>query len=468
MKTLQNKINRYKKGFLFVSILFLGYACSDLLNENVDDRLRINTLDKMQETLDGLYLSNDFLFNNYMSDDYSFNYYSSNVDISLMHDIGNYFTFRATRESLSSREYDDVTNGPNFSWLHYYKIIHHSSFILNAATKYGLKSESEKAKKNTIIAQAKAIRAYCHFMLLSLFAKPYTIKEEYDFIKQELLNAHELINDDLVDYKPFNFTKISIEALLARLYLYKKEWKKCIEFSDKVIDRRPGELVDVQALFTQYMAEETKPKDLSKHYFNPDEQKSYLLMSKAGMLTLVSDDNTAYYPLTLEDFFKKDGKTLTRSYYFESSRQIYPNIVPTKFFYLTVFPLLSVDETYYNRAEAYIEDGQLDKAKEDLKLLVAKDAFIKKEEDGSISQDQTFISKLPGIHDKKELMNYLLDAKRMRFYCEGMRWFDMRRHGLPVTHTNNAGTFTIDGNDPQAYVIMPPLEEVKLGGNECK
>ena len=65
-------------------------------------------------------------------------------------------------------------------------------------------------------------------------------------------------------------------------------------------------------------------------------------------------------------------------------------------------------------------------------------------------------------------MSYLLDAKRMRFYGEGVRWFDIRRHGLPVTHTNNAGTFTIDGSDPQTYVIMPPLEELDFGGNKYK
>ena len=72
----------------------------------------------------------------------------------------------------------------------------------------------------------------------------------------------------------------------------------------------------------------------------------------------------------------------------------------------------------------------------------------------------TKVNQLNALTNRASSINFLLLLKRIRFTSEGMRWFDMKRHNLPVTHVGRTGTYTIDGKDPNAYVIQLPLEEI--------
>ena len=118
-------------------------------------------------------------------------------------------------------------------------------------------------------------------------------------------------------------------------------------------------------------------------------------------------------------------------------------------------PLFTVDEVYFNRAEASIEknNGITAAAKSDLDLLMRTQNY-------STTGLNTKVTQLNAVSTRATSINFLLLLKRIRFTSEGMRWFDMKRHNLPVTHVGRSGTYTIDGTDPNAYVIQLPLEEI--------
>ncbi|MES1223767.1 MAG: hypothetical protein ABUT20_50190, partial [Bacteroidota bacterium] len=66
------------------------------------------------------------------------------------------------------------------------------------------------------------------------------------------------------------------------------------------------------------------------------------------------------------------------------------------------------------------------------------------------------------------LVKYILELKRAEFIHEGMRWFDMLRYGIPVTHDFIGsgdvvtGSITINADDKLRLLKLP--DEVKLAG----
>jgi hypothetical protein len=59
----------------------------------------------------------------------------------------------------------------------------------------------------------------------------------------------------------------------------------------------------------------------------------------------------------------------------------------------------------------------------------------------------------------------LLDFKRAEFVQEGMRWFDLLRYNIPVTHTTTDGqVLTLEADDKRRVFQIP--ESAKLSGVE--
>jgi hypothetical protein len=60
-------------------------------------------------------------------------------------------------------------------------------------------------------------------------------------------------------------------------------------------------------------------------------------------------------------------------------------------------------------------------------------------------------------------LNALLDFKRAEYMQEGMRWFDIIRYGITVTHTTTTGeSLTLADGDLKRVFQLP--ESVKQSG----
>ena len=117
-------------------------------------------------------------------------------------------------------------------------------------------------ERDEIKAQCYALRAMAHFDLARLYAAKYTstsdashlgipyitesttaaslpsqntVKEVYDLAIADLNTANNLFPNYAVSNPTF-ISKVAVDALLQRIYLYKEDWAKVIEIGNRIID----------------------------------------------------------------------------------------------------------------------------------------------------------------------------------------------------------------------------------------
>ena len=131
-------------------------------------------------------------------------------------------------------------------------------------------------------------------------------------------------------------------------------------------------------------------------------------------------------------------------------------------------PLLSSGEVLFNRAEALVMQGNYDAAVSSLNTYLS--TIINNYNPGT--QNLTIAKALAYYQTgstKDALINTILDLKRYEYVDEGMRWFDILRYHLPVTHTilDNAGNvvehYDLKADDPRKVMQIPQTSQSQAG-----
>lgn len=159
--------------------------------------------------------------------------------------------------------YMDDANSANsaYMWVICYKLIYAANANISGL---GEESDSDKQLKG----ENYFLRAFFHFTLCNLFAKPYSFGESNpgvvlrmgDYTKTERATVGECykaIEDDLVEAIRLMSagirrgdngyaTKEAAQALLARLYLYKGEWQKCVDVCNELLGADAGSHLEAE------------------------------------------------------------------------------------------------------------------------------------------------------------------------------------------------------------------------------
>ena len=478
-----------KKQFNYLILsfsIFLYLSCSDLLEEKVDNRTLISSLDEIEYGLAGLAPRADYLFTDIMSDDYVYRNLAGHIVNSSRDLIRPIYEFTITKESLPKTSFLSSGFSPYIAWRRYYFRINNAWLMLKKIDEYEPASESEKNRLIDARSQCLAVKAYCNFMLVNIFAKHYEVSTAssdfgppfidrysaksveifpqksvdvyYNSIEKDLLEALEGINDNKRVNK-LHFNTVSIKALLSRLYLYKKDWENCIKHSSEVLEENNG-LLNIKSLIDEHYEGANDITEYSKQYFNPD-QESYIQVSD-NTYQLISYFWTGYYPYPIRTFARNTGNTDFSSHFIQTSA-LFNDIIAFKWLYFInsgdqrlsiMLPLFTVDEVVLNRAEAYIYNDQFAEAKEEISRILDLGDYK-----GAVASSK---AELNALNNKEGLIGFLLKTRRLRFFCEGMRWFDIKRYKLPITHKSDVGEFKINGDNPSDYVIKPPAEEIEF------
>ncbi len=473
------------KKYILAGLLLVSAAiasCSKFLEEPVDNRTLIVTIPDMEKALNQLLPYSDHHFTDLMSDDYIFRDLAGHNVEEAVEQLLPIFEFAITRESMSATRFLASGFNPVTAFRRYYNCIINSLLIQKRADEYKATSDGEAKSIAAIKGKAKAIRAYCNYMLVNLFAKQYnpatadadegipfveayngepvvpyrkiSVKKVYDAVEQDLLAALDLVADAEASNKQFTFSKEAILALLARVYLNKKDWDNSIKYATLLLQRRNVPL-NVGKLRTEI----TDYAQYSSAYFNPA-NPAYILMGN-NTYQLLAYFWMGMYPYPARQVMMANGADDNNDYIIQTSA-LFNDFVPQKLMEFLAqttrngnMPLLTVDEVFFNRAEADIEknNGLTAASRADLTVLIRNQNF-------SLSTQNDKIAQLNGIATRQAAINFLLLIKRIRFSSEGMRWFDIRRHSLTVEHTGRSGTYKIDGTKPEAYVIQLPTEEI--------
>ncbi len=490
-KIILNKNRQLVKVLAIVMLCATPFlSCKKFLEEPIDDRTQLASIDEIENAIIGLTPHSDHNFTDFMSDDYSYKDIAGHVSRDLVERLAPIFTFDVTKRNVARIEMIAAGFNPSTAFLRYYFRINNACLLIDRASKIEKTAANEK-RINNVLAHAYAIRAYCNFMLTNLFGKQYnastaatdlavpfigeynanavvnrpraTVDFMYQQVEKDWLKALELIDtDNTVTKSKLFFSKKAIYGLLSRLYLNKKQWDKSIEYANLLlaIDNKPLPIKTFRANNVN------KTEDYSRDYFNPN-NNAHLLVG-GNTYQLFAFVNTGFYPYPLMQFY---GGLSGGFGDFAADEMIMSSIlfqdkIPQKYLYFNAsarqtpnIPLITVDEVLFNHAEATIEKGGATAIGDDSK---AKLTSIIDNLNFTAAAATRLKNELNAITTKSAAITYLLNLKRYRFFAEGNRWFDIKRHNLSVTHNFNGVDYKINGTNPEEYVIKLPSEEIQF------
>ena len=410
-------------------------------------------------------------------------------------------------------------DNPTYIWTGYYNAIAAANHALEAIMDAGDGAEYAAAKGEALVCRAfnhfllvnifaehynpeKAASmlgiAYCTEPenVPIVYYHRNTLKETYDMIEKDLQEGMPLLVDESYEVPKYHFTKAAAAAFAARFYQYKGEWDSVILYSTKALGPNPEKKIrDLKG--KQFNVSD---KDFyQKNYFKSSEQSVILFVGglswwardfkstslRFGMTTKHSEE------LLTETVCGKSGSSCTYYVYstYTSSQACqmrkfdeqvkYEAVGSTTYKGYCFAGLLSGEEALLNRAEAYTMKHEFDLALADINLFLKERVRVNSSDINAdftpykvnLSKIKNFYDDLPDLfpdlepfyvseidEDQMSILKCIVDWRRKEFLQEGMRWFDIKRFHLPVTHTfldKNQASIQLDRYDLRRAVQIP-------------
>lgn len=325
----------------------------------------------------------------------------------------------ASREFMDNHISPANANNEKF-WQDCYRYI----YLTNAAIQGIGNSSLPDSLKNQLMGECYFLRAFYYFYLHNLFGKcplvltpDYTVSEQLGPASAEALYAQMIsdlresklrLEENAGEFGRIRANKWSASALLARVYLYRRDWLKALEESSQVIDSKRYSLnEDLRGVFKAGSSEAILQLQPLDGYIAEFIQFYY------PTLFGLSSYSTSYLLNTFEPM------DLRRKAWFDSTtRQSIIYKYPGKYKSITFsneeyYMVLRYAEQYLIRAEARAYLGDLSGACNDL-YMIRKRAGLARTDAGS----------------QVNLLKDIYHERRMEFFSEwGHRWFDLKRTG---------------------------------------
>ncbi|GAB3016586.1 RagB/SusD family nutrient uptake outer membrane protein [Niabella terrae] len=402
---------------------------------------------------------------------------------------------------------DDGGNTPSEFWNGAYEGIAAANQALASIVEYDLGPETNPYRGEALVA-----RAFSHFLLVTFFAKAYdpagdnsslgvpyvltpednpfqkydrgTVASVYEQIEKDLTEGLPLLNGGQWDVPGYHFTPAAAHAFAARFYLFKQDWQKVIEHANKVVPGGDffgvirdyaGEAASLSGdgtIFGNYFCSgESKFNLLVHEMYSGYQRSSGLYASRYGFGPAIYSNWYTRTNVTGSSFKTNAWTYGTGNYTLNKLREYFfvTNSTSNIGYPYLQMPMLTTDEVLLNRAEAYLEMGNTNAALADLNLACRYKITNYNQPTHGIT-----IAKAKDFYDtaneKEAVMNAILDVKRWTFMNEGMRYFDMIRHKMTITHLliDNSGvesTIELPADDNRR-VFQIPKTAVELGGLE--
>ena len=337
-----------------------------------------------------------------------------------------------------------------FSWRTYY----HNIYIANYIIEHQNEITNAKATEiSQLVGEAYMMRAYDLFMLVNLYAEPYThctpattrgvpmlleadvnaipgsssVEAVYQQVLSDLTLAEQHMNVSQWETgKNYRFNKVAAQALRARTYLYMGRWQEALTAAQAVIAAHP-DLVDLNA------SEALLPDD-----YQSAENIVALEQFSSNLSTVINQPSKDFVAL-----YRTGDQRRTK--YFKRATS-------------TTYSLLKSDgycsfrsaEAYLTAAEAEAQLGNTTEAIELLKPLLAKRL-------NTTAYNEALELMTP--MSQPQLLQEIYDERGRELAFEGHRWYDLRRTTQPaLTRTYGGQTYTLT---PEKYTMRFPTEAVE-------
>lgn len=360
-------------------------------------------------------------------------------------------------------------------WTYGYEALANVNNILEYLPQLKQKFVQHQEELEKIKGEALFLRALIHFDLVRVYAQPYnytadashmgipvvlvtpgpddnkprnTVFETYRQIIDDLTSAEEIFRD-LPLRDRYHVSLEAIQALLAKVYLNKEDWKNAMEYADKVIGKMSlSEGVDYVNMFQTL--EEGKEaifrlngklkKSAIAKFYSPDDPVGY---ASQKLIDLFDDPQDIRLQLLESDAGGSRYSTLKYSQpsISEGEKQI------------DIF-VLRLSEIYLLRAEARLNLDLLTEATDDIKVIQAR-ALQKNSSEITIAATT-----------KEELAAIIQDERARELSFEGNRLFDIiRRKQSLERHSSTTSTVKTIEYPDYRFVLPLPITEVEANKN---
>ena len=508
----------------FIILLVLG-SCEKYLDKTPDNRTEINTVENVGQLLASAYPASSYaaILNSRVD-------YVSDKGPGFQENVSN-------SDAFFWRDITDVSQDtPEYFWGRCYFSIAEVNHALKAA-----QSMQGGSSLDAYIGEAHVIRAFSHFLLATMYSKfydvggnngspgiPYvtepetsvikeysrgTVQETWQKIEEDFNAGYPNLGSDAAYKVPrYHFTRKAAAAFGTRLYLYKGEWNKVIEYANTFFPEASATTSNgnVSAIdpANVYAANNFQPW-LGEYATVPssnDIKAGYTIGTNPSNLLLTEmSSRMARYANTWRFATKKVDTDATvvssnvtggswafrvyssgDSYYVPKYKELFVrnSINATTGVIYTIFPYFRNEEVLLNRAEAYAMTDRLDKAIADLNVYarqrirtysetshVITEAKLLSFYNAAINNSDHFMNKYNAYGSgswsdvKKAVVLCILEFRRNEFMWEGLRYWDLVRYKIPVTHRTFGGDENTLYPGDDRWVLQIP-ESAKLSGVE--
>lgn len=312
-------------------------------------------------------------------------------------------------------------------WGEAYKYISNANVIIRSLEN----STIPETEKRALLGEALFIRAFCYFYLANLFGDvPYLTTSDYEAnaeasrvaystvmlnIQLDLEAAQEMMPDDFAlgmgeRIRPNRDAAI---ALLARIYLYRKEWVKAEQASTELIDNT--EIYSLQADLSQvFVANSSEAiwqlKPVVPNSGAPQASIFVLTAAPNGFSRRVSIRDELINSFEAND----ERKSLwTKTFSNSSGAWNYINKYTTTNSPVEYSMIFRIAEQFLIRAEARAEQDNFEGARDDINTIRSRAGLD-----------------VITYNTKSELLDAVLQERRVELFGEGgHRWLDLKRTG---------------------------------------
>ncbi|MDC6366797.1 MULTISPECIES: RagB/SusD family nutrient uptake outer membrane protein [Flavobacteriaceae] len=352
------------------------------------------------------------------------------------------------------------------AWRKPYERIFTYNTILNDAGN-ATNAESNKDLVETLKAEALLGRAFEYWVLLNLYAPPYdgtngnelsvpfvetaditaplpdrmTIEALYNQIVSDVETALPSL-PEIHSEGNHRGSKLGAYAFLSRLYLFKKEYNKVIEYADLALGIK-DDIDDYTDEEYSWVFDNIANNE--KVYSRP----TYIALFFSANIT---EEFGRLYFTGLTDFYPFIGDDVRPSLWFYALG-LEELTLGLPFFYLDRG--LSTPEIWLNKAEALVRSGDPVSMAEG--LAIVNELRAKRIVD-SLGFGTDLIS---WTNDPEEILGFVLEERRKEMATYAMRWFDMRRLQLEgrigtITHSLPDGTTATLEEGSEKYTLAIP------------
>ncbi len=480
---------------ILISIAVLTFSACGFLDEQPDNRVELDDLEKAAQLLVSGYSIASPNFTDWMTDDVV---WTLGTNIRLEHE-----------QIFQWEEVDaggpTVLDTPDFYWFETYNAIAHANEVLAILDGLPVETAEDEARKDAVEGEALLIRAYGHFMLVNMFAKHYdpqtagsdegipyikdpeteflvgyereSVRRVYSEIEDDLLKGLDLVDDSFYENSgKYHFTRNAALAFATRFYLYQREYREVIRYADEMLGANPEAFVrDLTS--SQFRNASSSVTEYPQIYSSPDQGGNLLLMRKISLVQRLDfafgvDRNDYSGLFNLNPFANTVTDRRENPAFVKGENALYPVRYQNLFeraslnanvgFPYYIHMAFTGEEVLLNRAEAKTITGDNLGALADIQVLTDN-----RYDGGDITLTLASLENLFRTGDDfLNLINYVITERQKEFLMQGLRWYDLKRFGFSVRHDSPAGTDLLTADDLRKVLQIPESAQ-EVGGLEA-